>query len=486
RHRISLIGNMLESYLRTGKNDDAEKYILHGLSLLNEQEMVNTRTGSLFPINRYRCMFYSFYSHIHINRHQLDKADFTLKKAALYRAKNTEPNSNYMNFIYNCASAYYYKATGDYASAMLVIDGLLKENHTHEALQFKVDLLLAQGKYKEAVPLYKEIITLTSKCNNDAFNRQINQLRTIHDLNNKEIQERELKISQMQLMAGRRWLVFSMSFSAVLLCLLYILYLYFKRTHRLKNELLREKDSLLESEKQLRLAKEHAEEASLIKSNFIANISHEIRTPLNAIVGFSGLLTDPSVEEEDKASFSTIINNNTDLLLNLINDVLDLSRLESSNMKFNIKQCDLIICCRCALDSIRHRVSAGVELFFTPPSPSLMLLTDSLRLQQLLINLLTNAAKFTEHGSITLSIEVDEEKRQVRLMVTDTGCGVPPAMQSIIFGRFEKLDEYVQGTGLGLSICQVIADRLEGNLSLDSSYTTGARFIFIHPYNQAE
>lgn len=171
-----------------------------------------------------------------------------------------------------------------------------------------------------------------------------------------------------------------------------------KRTRRLKNALLQEKNSLVKSEQLLRIAKEHAEEANLIKSTFIANISHEIRTPLNAIVGFSSLLTNPDVEEEKKHEFTAIITDNSELLLNLVNDVLDISRMEDHNMKFNIKTVNVVTCCHAAINSVRHRLSPGVKLNFTPPCSSFMLETDSLRLQQLLINLLVNAAKFTEKG----------------------------------------------------------------------------------------
>ncbi len=220
-----------------------------------------------------------------------------------------------------------------------------------------------------------------------------------------------------------------------------------------------------------------------MKSTFIANISHEIRTPLNAIVGFSELISDESISAGEKKEFFSIINNNSYLLLNLINDILDLSRLESGNMKFIIEKTNLSDCCRNALASVEHRVFPGVQLTYTPSEDPLHIQTDSIRLQQLLINLLTNACKFTKEGEINLSYQIDEDKQHVRITVTDTGCGIPEDKQKVIFERFEKVDEYAQGTGLGLSISQTIIEHLGGSIQLDPTYKHGARFIVLHPYN---
>ena len=265
-----------------------------------------------------------------------------------------------------------------------------------------------------------------------------------------------------------------------------MLWRIYMHTKRLRNELLQEKDSLTASEKQLRVVTKEAEAANKKKSAFIANISHEVRTPLNAIVGFSELLASSEYSEEEKIRFAGEVNHSSELLLNLVNDVLDLSRLESGKIKFSVKPNDLVACCQRALDSIRHRVKPGVRLTFTPSIESYTLNTDALRLQQLLTNLLSNAAKFTSEGEINLSFTVDEGKEEVRFPVTDTGCGIPEDKCEKIFERFEKLDDFIQGTGLGLSVCQIISEQLNGSLSVDISYKDGARFVFIHPTNLIE
>ena len=347
----------------------------------------------------------------------------------------------------------------------------------------KKAILQSSGQLQEAVTIYEEIINKTETINMDAFDRQIEQLRVLNDLNDLEKQDRELKLKSEQEALKQKQIVVSIGLLLVLMGLLYMLWRIYMHTKRLRNELLQEKDSLTASEKQLRVVTKEAEAANKKKSAFIANISHEIRTPLNAIVGFSELISDESISAGEKKEFFSIINNNSYLLLNLINDILDLSRLESGNMKFIIEKTSLSDCCRNALASVEHRVFPGVQLTYTPSEDPLHIQTDSIRLQQLLINLLTNACKFTKEGEINLSYQIDEDKQHVRITVTDTGCGIPEDKQKAIFERFEKVDEYAQGTGLGLSISQTIIEHLGGSIQLDPTYKHGARFIVLHPYN---
>lgn len=345
---------------------------------------------------------------------------------------------------------------------------------------------ISSGQLQEAVTIYEEIINKTETINMDAFDRQIEQLRVLNDLNDLEKQDRELKLKSEQEALKQKQIVVSIGLLLVLMGLLYMLWRIYMHTKRLRNELLQEKDSLIASEKQLRVVTKEAEAANKKKSAFIANISHEVRTPLNAIVGFSELLASSEYSEEEKIRFAGEVNHSSELLLNLVNDVLDLSRLESGKIKFSVKPNDLVACCQRALDSIRHRVKPGVRLTFTPSLESYTLNTDALRLQQLLTNLLSNAAKFTSEGEINLSFAVDESKGEVRFFITDTGCGIPEDKCKKIFERFEKLDDFVQGTGLGLSVCQIISEQLKGSLSVDVSYKGGARFVFIHPTNLIE
>lgn len=253
--------------------------------------------------------------------------------------------------------------------------------------------------------------------------------------------------------------------------------LFFFRTKRMK-------DQLTKSESELREAKEKAEESNRLKSSFLANMSHEIRTPLNAIVGFSNLLADGGFEPEDQKEFATLIQNNSDLLLNLINDILDVSRLETGKIKMIIEEIKLADLCNQVLSTAAiNRKFPDVEFLFKTDYPDFWLKTDPQRLSQVLINLLSNANKFTRQGSITLEFELDEKREWVTFSVTDTGSGIPKDKIPVIFDRFEKLNEHVQGSGIGLSICKLTTEKLGGKIWIDAKYDKGARFVFTHPTN---
>ncbi len=227
--------------------------------------------------------------------------------------------------------------------------------------------------------------------------------------------------------------------------------------------------------------KEAAEESDRLKSAFLANMSHEIRTPLNAIVGFSTLLTEEENMSEDQKGHAEIIRTNSDLLLRLINDILDISRLETGRLNFNYGPCEIISLCNNVISTMQAIKKTDVKLVLDAPFTSFEMVTDAQRLQQVLINLISNAMKFTPEGTITLGIKEDTQNDMVVFSVTDTGCGIPLEKQKLVFERFEKLNEFVQGTGLGLAICKITINMLGGDIWVDENYTDGARFVFTHP-----
>ena len=252
---------------------------------------------------------------------------------------------------------------------------------------------------------------------------------------------------------------------------------YYFRTKRLKDE-------LLKSEKDLRVAKDRAEESNRLKSAFLANMSHEIRTPLNSIVGFSDVLAMGDSTEDEQQSYYQIIKTNSDLLLRLINDILDLSRLEANRVTLTWEECDVVQLCSQVVASVSFsRQSSDNQFLFSTSFETFRMVTDVQRMQQVIINLLSNADKFTKGGKITLDFSVNEEKQMAIFSVTDTGCGIPKEKQGLVFERFEKLNEYAQGTGLGLSICKLIVHKWRGSIWIDPDYTGGARFVFSHPLN---
>ena len=231
-------------------------------------------------------------------------------------------------------------------------------------------------------------------------------------------------------------------------------------------------------------AKDRAEESNRLKSAFLANMSHEIRTPLNAIVGFSGILASTE-EEEEKQEYVSIIENNNTLLLQLISDILDLSKIEAgtldlhySNVEINDLMRDLENSCQLKLKS------DAVKLEFVAPAEPCFAHIEKNRLSQLIINLVTNAIKFTVQGSIRFGYE--RQNDELYFYVTDTGCGIPQDKQESVFGRFIKLNSFAQGTGLGLSICQTLVDHMGGKIGVESEEGNGSTFWFTLPYKQAE
>lgn len=240
-------------------------------------------------------------------------------------------------------------------------------------------------------------------------------------------------------------------------------------------------DARKQLEQDLIHAKEKAEESNRLKSAFLANMSHEIRTPLNAIIGFSALLSSTD-DQTEKLEYTNIINNNNDLLLQLINDILDLSKIEAGTLEFTMSPIDVNLMLENLEQSFRFKMKGSpVELRFTERMENCIISTDYNRVVQVLTNFLTNAMKFTQQGSITVGYRL-ESNAKLRFYVTDTGCGIPPEQQKKIFGRFVKLNNFSQGTGLGLAICEMIVSHLQGEIGVESVPGKGSTFWFTHPY----
>lgn len=274
----------------------------------------------------------------------------------------------------------------------------------------------------------------------------------------------------------------------ILTCSLLTSLTFLKKSKKLQKELIvhgKELEQMKETAEEAMLA---AEEANMMKSRFIADMSHEIRTPLNAVIGFAQVLTSTEIETSDaeKAEFGKLIMLNSELLLKLVNDILDISKIDTGRLQLEIKKVDIVQLCNQAAVSASAIPKPGVEIRTETSLDSLLIDTDKNRLLQVMSNLLNNAKKCTEKGSITIRLELSDEEDAVIVSVTDTGCGIPKEKAEAVFERFKKLDAFKQGTGLGLAISRSIIEQLDGRIWVDTTYTSGARFIFSHPIHTSE
>lgn len=372
--------------------------------------------------------------------------------------------------------ARYLVATGEHEAALTAYNDFLQTEYARinhniykEALLEKADLLVKMGNKEEAYGQYDKVFSYIKTSFEKNYPKEIDRLCTRFQADQLAYQnERDRIVSMRFYLAG---IIVSVLF------LIFLLVLGWKKIFRLKHSQMRQE-----------AMKEKAVQAIQRKNMFLSNMSHEVRTPLNAIVGFSAVLTDEdeSFDDESRREFSEIIKVNSFQLLKLINDILDFSDFENDNITFNIRTHDAVKLCNEVVETVMASRKLEVEMRFDTDLSVLMLDTDDARLRQVLINLLVNATKFTEQGSIVLELKMADVDTAL-FSVTDTGCGIPPEKQHLIFERFEKLNDFVQGSGLGLSICQLIVKYMNGKLWVDSGYTRGARFCFTHPlkYNPA-
>ena len=372
--------------------------------------------------------------------------------------------------------ARYLVATGAHEAALAAYNDFLQTEYARinhniykEALLEKADLLVKMGNKEEAYGQYGKVFSYIKTSFEKNYPKEIDRLCTRFQADQLAYQnERDRIVSMRFYLAG---IIVSVLF------LIFLLVLGWKKIFRLKRSQIRQE-----------AMKEKAVQAIQRKNMFLSNMSHEVRTPLNAIVGFSAVLTDEdeSFDDESRREFSEIIKVNSFQLLKLINDILDFSDFENDNITFNIRTHDAVKLCNEVVETVMASRKLEVEMRFDTDLSVLMLDTDDARLRQVLINLLVNATKFTEQGSIVLELKMADADTAL-FSVTDTGCGIPPEKQHLIFERFEKLNDFVQGSGLGLSICQLIVKYMNGKLWVDSGYTRGARFCFTHPlkYNPA-
>lgn len=335
------------------------------------------------------------------------------------------------------------------------------------------DLELAHLKSEESLAL------ANAENKRISYNNQVLKAKRLNDSLAQQQMNRKMK--EQELKANRIKYIIVLAMIAIITILAYM---YLQRNEKLTEKLKHTRKSLKDTLEDLNKANDKAQEADRMKTKFVRNMSHEIRTPLNAIVGFSQVLSEmgEQMDKKERKEMAQIITGNSDILTTLINDILDLTSIESGKYLMKAQEVNVGELCRQAMEETRHRAEEGVKLLIEVELPDdFTVITDRQRTLQVLKNMLTNAMKNTEKGSITLSCQPDVQHGMLIFTVTDTGKGVPKDKQQAIFERFSKIEQFKQGAGLGLFICMTIAEKLGGNIDIDHEYEGGARFWFSLP-----
>lgn len=385
----------------------------------------------------------------------------------------------------------YYIATKQYEKALEVQDHIISVYHQNdknyiEDILNRAAIYYEMGDLSQAAQYYNKYYTLNDSAQISNENITAGEFAAMLGVERLNLEKSELQqqMQQRDLANKQRIIIF-------LIALLSLGFIIFYREHLLNGRLrisqkqLSEKNNeLLCSQEELKYAKEQAEDGSRMKSEFIQNMSHEIRTPLNSIVGFSQILSSYFSDNDDTKEYAHIIEQNSTSLLQLVNDVLDLSYLDGEREIPAQSIAEITGVCQTCIDQVRSKLKPDVQLIFTPERENFTMQTNPDRISQILMNLLQNAAKFTQEGSVTLTYHIREEEKVILFSVTDTGIGIPADKQEAVFERFTKLDSFVPSTGLGLSISRLIAEKMGGSLLIDSTYTTGCRFILTLPLKE--
>lgn len=444
----------------------------------------------------YAPSYYTIYTRLLSNFAILDTA--TVKeyydKAVSYTQTDSDVRNTYQRFP--APEIYLAMSKKDYAAAL----PLLKKYHDvpgsvfrhRTMLRYLIEAADAMGDNQALLDASRKYTAILEQELEDFSCGTSRELQIAYAVYNMRSEHGEAEIEKKESIASMQRTVIMVSSIAiiVLAVMLVVLFSFYRRNRQLVKHLARSNKSLkIESEnlRQSRAesirARDLAQKANNLKSDFIKNMSYEVKVPLQAITEYSHLIADCAGADGKKhlTEFANLVELNSELLSTIINDVLRLAEIDSSSMPVQEQVVNIGLLCRATLDSVRHRVSPGVELELDGSAGHIDMFTDPLRVQQILNNMLTNAAKFTTKGRIILSYKMIDDDSKLEISVTDTGIGINPENKEKIFERFVKLDRDTQGAGLGLSISRLIARLLGGDVTLDTSYMDGARFKLILP-----
>ncbi len=413
-------------------------------------------------------------------------------------AKNQRINNQTNNL--NCTRMYYLMAKKQYAEALPLLKELIKldanQIYLHRFANLMVKAARETGDQNALLQGSKIINSIYRDRLMAESDVSLSELQTIYDVENLKGQNRDLSFEnqRMDIESRHQSIVVVTVAVAILICILiWMISLYIhsrwlaKRVSKYNKRLIDERNTLKEAYAKLVDMRDKAKAANRIKSDFVENMNSEIRVPLGAIAEYSRLISEYAEKDQRPyiREYAEAMSINTDLLLRLINDVLDLPQIENGELSINPSPSSVKNICDTALNSIKKHVAPDVKIVFANAGqPDTTIVADAERVEQVLNQLLSNAAKFTESGSITLGYELNQQQNMISFTVSDTGIGVPRAMQEKIFERFVKIDLSSQGNGLGLYIGRLLANILGGSLTIDSNYRSGARFVFTIPINE--
>ena len=458
--------NIIRQILNKGGSIETRKYYLDKLKTyidLCDRDSI-TELNKELPLVYIKYFYHRSYAAYYIDVKDAKQAHSHLELMKYYIKEGNLPNE--VRSVMNLELAYY-RLIQDYDRALALADTLLydfrsKKQNTQilRMLVFRADILLKKGKGVEAAKTYKEYALLKDSVTSAEFYEDLAKLRNLHDMDKLKLQNKQMELEASETHSQLLLLWGGLALLAMVCC--FLGYISYSR-HRYGQ--------------QLKVAKEKAEEADHLKSAFLANMNHEIRTPLNAIVGFSQVIADEE-DAETRHELSNIIQSNNELLQRLIEDVLDISKIESNTLTFVLANHEMKALMKDIYSIILLRMPENVELRLDDCQP-FTLYTDRSRLTQVLTNLLTNAIKHTKKGYICFGYDVTEQ--EIRFYVTDTGEGIPDDQLERVFDRFVKLTEWTNGVGLGLAISKALVTKLGGRIEVTSQQGVGSTFSVIFP-----
>lgn len=388
--------------------------------------------------------------------------------------------------------AEYYKTTGQYDEALRVVEESLSDtsrNKTGYLRQTQMkelgDIYWLMGDVRRSAANYREYIHLSDSVRGQEIRNATDDFSGILEIARLQNETKELQLTLQRKRLRNTYLIIGLlGFVLVLGGLLFARVVKLNRRLKASEALVKAQNShLVAAGEELRLAKESAERASRMKSDFIQNMSHEVRTPLNSVVGFSQVLASKFRDDPAAAEYASIIVSSSMSLLRLVDDVLNVAYLDQAEELPRTDCTAMNDNCHDCVSKTLSQVRPGVTMIFEPSTDDPVVHTNLKRVMQALQHLLHNAAKFTVEGEIILTYDCLVAERLMRFTVTDTGPGIPPAEQEAVFERFVKLDAFSQGTGLGLPVCRMTALKLGGSLRIDASYTDGCRMILEVPFD---